>query len=1393
MEVYNQLFSKKFFLLVSFVLFFFNFSNAQHASGDFRTTADGFWSEYNIWEVYNGAGWVPAVPEQIPGKENAVFIKGNIDIVLDTSAVCYNLNIHKDATLNLDTAKLEVFGYLRFYNGASPGTPQILQEIATPGRWISSEEEGKLVFKGIANRTIIAAGSGGISNGLAGYNAEIDFEDNVEALISEDFRFGNLTVRAGVFTVNSSNLYLGYSAALSGNLTIMDSVVFNPPSVRIARSTVLPLESLVLDSLATLYVKEDNLVIAVMNLELNGSVIVEELGFDPIYLPTNGGIAGAATVNTYFNLYLGGATSKELTGNLVVNGLLTLTDAPIDPNGYGISYGQYGGLEYAGSNPFLTDDLEFPALNGPANLVISNMNVSLHADRTIEGQLTLNGGILGLGDKILTLGENSPAIKGVFSETNFIAMDGLGSLRKEFSQPATFFFPVGERNSDTEYTPAKITVNSGIFIPNAFVSVGLVDAKFANGLTEDNYLSRYWPLSTNIDDLNINGQFSYKTDDVSGQESSINTYYYDVASTAIPVGPIDFTQKLLKFANVDVLEDNFFISGSNHCDIANNFIPVIVQNYCGSVDIAPIVGSVAVGGTISYQWELRKDEGIWQPMGSGKDFDPTAINIAGFYEIRRVATASLCTTPHFSNIFSFHLYSEISNNTYTLLDIDEYCMIGTGFTFEGDAPTGGDGSYTYQWERKMNGGVFEVVGTDTSYTETDILLPGNYEYRRGVGSGPCALQFGDSTLVRVYNEISNNLISSTTLQYCDLPSQINITGSTHSGGGPSFTYAWERKVNAGVFASIGGNTKDLVDTDIAVTGTYQYKRAITSLICGTKNSNVFTVSVYPALSANTISKVEEVYCGNATGFSINGSAMTGGNGVFGYTWYRKKDNGASATVATNTVNYVENNNLTPGIYKYVRRVFSSACNTSSDTLIVTVLPLVSNNDLTIPDALEFCGVPDEVVLEGSLPSGGDGTYTYSWQRSIDGVPYTEVGTAQNLSDAAITVTGKYEYFRNVISATCDLVASDTLTLWVYPELSENLLSMTQQDYCSDPTGFLIQSADMTGGDGSYSSVWERSFEGGAFDTVQITNAENMALFTDIYEEAETLIPGSYTYKRTVLSSVCMNTSNIITVVIEEPLSNNTLEQPEGEFAIYCGSTPGFTLTGSTPEGGSGTYQYSFERRLDGGEWETIESNEKDINESDLNVPGIYDYRRIVSSSICDEIVSNIVNITITEPVVITATVTEHVGNELNGSIVLNVTGGLPPYDYLWTTAEFSKDIFNLAGGEYTVAVHDESGCEVSETFVVPRILGLKDNLNVLSHKLYPNPVVDILNIEVSLLKAVSFQVIIYNSVGKIIKQISDNSTDKIDLKIDMANNPSGIYFVKVVVEERTETWKFIKK
>src|SRR5690606_21108044 len=229
------------------------------------------------------------------------------------------------------------------------------------------------------------------------------------------------------------------------------------------------------------------------------------------------------------------------------------------------------------------------------------------------------------------------------------------------------------------------------------------------------------------------------------------------------------------------------------------------------------------------------------------------------------------------------------------------------------------------------------------------------------------------------------------------------------------------------------------------------------------------------------------------------------------------------------------------------------------------------------------------------------------------------------------------------------------------ELSENKLSMAALDFCSEPTGFTIETLPVTGGDGDYSSVWERSFNGGEYVPVKTFSAENVATFVDSFEETEVLAPGNYTYRRTVVSAVCENTSNLLQVVVQQPLTNNTLEKPEGADAMFCGSTSSLNLTGSIPEGGSGVYEYRYEKRHNGGDWVAVPTTGKDLVNASLDAPGNYDFRRVVYSTVCYEIVSNTVSVTVTDPLEVTARIKEKEGLELNGSIELEVRGGLPPY------------------------------------------------------------------------------------------------------------------------------------
>ena len=153
---------------------------------------------------------------------------------------------------------------------------------------------------------------------------------------------------------------------------------------------------------------------------------------------------------------------------------------------------------------------------------------------------------------------------------------------------------------------------------------------------------------------------------------------------------------------------------------------------------------------------------------------------------------------------------------------------------------------------------------------------------------------------------------------------------------------------------------------------------------------------------------------------------------------------------------------------------------------------------------------------------------------------------------------------------------------------------------------------------------------------------------------------------------------------------------------------------------------------------------------------------------CEEIFSY----TITEPAELLVTV-DTVGPD---ALTANVTGGTPPYSYLWSTIppQTTQTATGLAPGTYTVTVTDANGC--SDT-VQGHIISIEE-LDFARHiSLYPNPTAEEVFIDYDFASEVDLEVTVVSSLGQVMLTISEPNTVSGKLRLDVSEWANGVYGV----------------
>ncbi len=272
-------------------------------------------------------------------------------------------------------------------------------------------------------------------------------------------------------------------------------------------------------------------------------------------------------------------------------------------------------------------------------------------------------------------------------------------------------------------------------------------------------------------------------------------------------------------------------------------------------------------------------------------------------------------------------------------------------------------------------------------------------------------------------------------------------------------------------------------------------------------------------------------------------------------------------------------------------------------------------------------------------TGGTGPYTYSWNQGA---------TTKDISGLSqgvyrVTVTD---------SKGCSIQADYTVSGPAILSIAANAVSIS----CHDANDGTID-LTISGGTGPYTYNWSN----GATT-----------------EDLSALPPGGYAVVITDANGCITSASYTISEPL--PLAINALTAGVSCFGADDGSIDA-TITG-------GTLPYTYQ-------WDNGASTE------DLNSLAGGNYQLTVTDGRGCQVSSTITITAPSAPLSATATITDALCNgQPDGRVVLAVTGGTAPFNYLWSNGSNQRDLVNVFAGNYAVTVTDANGCTYSETYTI---------------------------------------------------------------------------------------------
>jgi uncharacterized protein (DUF2141 family) len=558
---------------------------------------------------------------------------------------------------------------------------------------------------------------------------------------------------------------------------------------------------------------------------------------------------------------------------------------------------------------------------------------------------------------------------------------------------------------------------------------------------------------------------------------------------------------------------------------------------------------------------------------------------------------------------------------------------------------GGSGSFSYYLSKNSVDIATSLNTTNTSMVVND-LSAGTYLLKVFDAQRPSCPPTTSTQVLTIAPDLSLSL-KSIKNPNCIGSNEGRIEVSA-SGGYPSYKY---RLTNIGTSAIV--NSVDSFFSNL-VAGTYKVQVFNNSASCSDFAEVTNIQVVNPSPITVSLSK-ENVKCSGNDNGKVTVTNVSGGTPNYQYKWWVKI--GSTWSIFSSDFTMPEITNLYPALYR-VEIIDANNCSKYSDSV-----------DVREPNFLSI----DSIVRTNPLCKGETGRLTVFAQGGTP--PYSYLYSPSNVNNYNPLISGVTPLLARAYKVRLIDSLGCVITYPINQVISEANVALNFTTLLSDYNGRNIKCAGdtngsivvtATGGNGSSFSGYSYSLNSNPYS--------NSNSFTGLAAGTQ-IVKVKDGRGCEVSRSIVLTQADSLKAVIDSQVN------------IRCGlDSNGIIYT--TSRGGVSPFTFSLNnaRPYINGAFSNLKAGSYQVSLKDANG--------------CENIISSTVS-SLYSPIIENGLTTAVLCKGLStGAIVTNISGGVQPYTYLWSSNKSTKDLAELKAGDYTLTVSDSINCNLVKRYTV---------------------------------------------------------------------------------------------